>query len=183
MVIESKIPKEAEIPPTDFVIVGGTGDLALRKIFPALFHRFLDGQIPDSCALIAAARHTLPKDEFLAQLRPFCEEVITQANESDWQAFGERVQILAFDVKSGEGASEIEAACLATAAIPRVFYFAISPTLFADACQTLERTGLKTEQTRLVVEKPMGHDLKSAEALDDSILEVFEERQIYRIDH
>jgi glucose-6-phosphate 1-dehydrogenase len=73
MVIESKIPKEAEIPPTDFVIVGGTGDLALRKIFPALFHRFLDGQIPDSCALIAAARHTLPKDEFLAQLRPFCE--------------------------------------------------------------------------------------------------------------
>src|SRR6056300_1224949 len=183
MVIESKIPKEAEIPPTDFVIVGGTGDLALRKIFPALFHRFLDGQIPDSCALIAAARHTLPKDEFLAQLRPFCEEVITQANESDWQAFGERVQILAFDVKSGEGASEIEAACLATAAIPRVFYFAISPTLFADACQTLERTGLKTEQTRLVVEKPMGHDLKSAEALDDSILQVFEERQIYRIDH
>ena len=50
MVIESKIPKEAEIPPTDFVIVGGTGDLALRKIFPALFHRFLDGQIPELCA-------------------------------------------------------------------------------------------------------------------------------------
>ena len=48
MVIESKIPKEAEIPPTDFVIVGGTGDLALRKIFPALFHRFLDGQIPEA---------------------------------------------------------------------------------------------------------------------------------------
>jgi len=50
MVIESRIPKEAEIPPTDFIIVGGTGDLALRKIFPALFHRFLDGQIPESCA-------------------------------------------------------------------------------------------------------------------------------------
>ena len=183
MVIESKIPKEAEIPPTDFVIVGGTGDLALRKIFPALFHRFLDGQIPESCALIAAARHTLPKDEFLSLLRPFCDEVITKDNEADWLAFGDRVQVIGFDVKTGDGAEEIEAACLATAAVPRVFYFAISPTLFADACQTLERTGLKTEQTRLVVEKPMGHDLKSAEALDDSILAVFEERQIYRIDH
>jgi glucose-6-phosphate 1-dehydrogenase len=183
MVIESKIPKEAEIPPTDFVIVGGTGDLALRKIFPALFHRFLDGQIPESCALIAAARHTLPKKDFLDQLRPFCDEVITSDNEADWLAFGDRVQIIGFDVQTGEGAEDIEAACIATAAVPRVFYFAISPTLFADACHTLERTGLKTEQTRLVVEKPMGHDLQSAEALDDSILAVFEERQIYRIDH
>ena len=183
MVIESKIPKEAEIPPTDFVIVGGTGDLALRKIFPALFHRFLDGQIPESCALIAAARNAIPKTEFLAQLRPFCDEVITQDNEADWDVFADRIQIIAFNVRTGEGASDIEEACMATTAVPRVFYFAISPTLFADACQTLERTELKTDQTRLVVEKPMGHDLKSAEALDDSILEVFEERQIYRIDH
>ncbi len=183
MVIESKIPKEAEIPPTDFVIVGGTGDLALRKIFPALFHRFLDGQIPESCALIAAARNAIPKTEFLAQLRRFCEEVITQDNEADWDVFADRIQIIAFNVRTGEGASDIEEACVETRAVPRVFYFAISPALFADACQTLERTGLKTDQTRLVVEKPMGHDLKSAEALDDSILEVFEERQIYRIDH
>ena len=183
MVIESKIPKEAEIPPPDFVIVGGTGDLALRKIFPALFHRFLDGQIPESCALIAAARNAIPKTAFLAQLRPFCDEVITQDNQADWDVFANRIQIIAFNVRTGEGASDIEEACMATTAVPRVFYFAISPALFADACQTLERTGLKTDQTRLVVEKPMGHDLKSAEALDDSILEVFEERQIYRIDH
>ena len=183
MVIKSKIPKEAEIPPTDFIIVGGTGDLALRRIFPALFRRFLDGQIPESCALIAAARNSLLKKDFLDQLRPFCDEVITPDNESDWLAFGRRVQIIGFDVKTGEGADDIEAACIATAAVPRVFYFAISPTLFADACRTLERKGLKTKQTRLVVEKPMGHDLRSAEALDDSILAVFEERQIYRIDH
>ena len=183
MVIESRIPKEAEIPPTDFIIVGGTGDLALRKIFPALFHRFLDGQIPESCALVAAARHAVPKNDFLAQLRPFCDQAVTENNEADWDLFAERIQIISFDVKTGAGSDEIEAACLATAAVPRVFYFAISPSLFADACQTLERTGLKTDQTRLVVEKPMGHDLKSAEALDDAILEVFEERQIYRIDH
>ena len=108
MVIKSKIPKEAEIPPTDFIIVGGTGDLALRRIFPALFRRFLDGQIPESCALIAAARNSLPKKDFLDQLRPFCDEVITPANESDWLAFGRRVQIIGFDVKTGEGADDIE---------------------------------------------------------------------------
>ena len=183
MVIQQKIPKEAEIPPTDFVIVGGTGDLALRKIFPALFHRYLDGQIPESCALIAAARNTADKSTFIDALRPFCEQAITTENEPDWLAFAERIQLIAFDVKTGEGAEEIEAACLATAAIPRVFYLAISPTLFAEACQTLEKTGLKTEQTRLVIEKPMGHDLDSAVALDDAILKVFDERQIYRIDH
>lgn len=181
--IESRIPKEAEIPPTDFVIVGGTGDLALRKIFPALFHRFLDGQIPESCALIAASRHPVAKATFLDALWPFCEEAITAGDRSDWEAFSARIQIIGFDVQTGEGACDIEAACQATAAIPRMFYLAVSPSLFADACQTFERTGLKTPDTRLVIEKPMGHDLASAQALDDAILEVFEERQIYRIDH
>ena len=70
----------------------------------------------------------------------------------------------------------------ATTAVPPALF-----CYFADiVCRRLsdtQRTGLKTEQTRLVVEKPMGHDLESAEALDDSILAVFEERQIYRIDH
>ena len=181
--IESRIPKEAEIPPTDFVIVGGTGDLALRKIFPALFHRFLDGQIPESCALIAASRHPVAKATFLDALWPFCEEAITAGDRSDWEAFSARIQIIGFDVQTGEGACDIEVACQATAAIPRMFYLAVSPSLFADACQTFERTGLKTPDTRLVIEKPMGHDLASAQALDDAILEVFEERQIYRIDH
>lgn len=181
--IESKIPKEAEIPPTDFVVVGGTGDLALRKIFPALFHRFMDGQIPDSCALIAAARHVMPKDAFLDNLRPFCVPDQGRINESAWASFSSRIQIIGFDVESGAGAEEIEAACRATAAVPRVFYLAISPALFANACRTLARTGLKTADTRLVIEKPMGHDLASAQVLDDAILEVFEERQIYRIDH
>ena len=132
---------------------------------------------------LSRRRHAVPKNDFLAQLRPFCDQAVTENNEADWDLFAERIQIISFDVKTGAGSDEIEAACLATAAVPRVFYFAISPSLFADACQTLERTGLKTDQTRLVVEKPMGHDLKSAEALDDAILEVFEERQIYRIDH
>ena len=86
--IESRIPKEAEIPPTDFVIVGGTGDLALRKIFPALFHRFLDGQIPESCALIAASRHPVAKATFLDALWPFCEEAITAALRLDADVSG-----------------------------------------------------------------------------------------------
>jgi len=180
---KSRIPKEAEIPATDFVVIGGTGDLALRKIFPALFHRFVDGQIPESCAIIAAARHVVMKDEFLAKLRPFCGDLRSPSQTAMWDAFAQRIQVIGFDVQTGEGAAEIEAACLATAAVPRVFYLAISPSLFADACQTFMRTGLKTDQTRLVIEKPMGHDLKSAEALDDAILQVFDEGQIYRIDH
>ena len=80
-----------------------------------------------SCALIAAARNAIPKTEFLAQLRPFCDEVITQDNEADWDVFADRIQIIAFNVRTGEGASDIEEACMVTTAVPRVFYFAISP--------------------------------------------------------
>ena len=182
MVIESKIPKEAEIPPTDFVIVGGTGDLALRKIFPALFHRFLDGQIPESCALVAAARNVIPKADFLGKLRPFCDEVITKDNEADWDTFSQRIQIIGFNVKTGEGAEEIESACLATTAVP-VFLFCY----FADiVCRRLSDTRThrpKNGADAISCRKTDGSRPESAEALDDSILAVFEERQIYRIDH
>ena len=181
MVVESKIPKEAEIQPTDFVIVGGTVATALRKVFLALFHRFLDGQIPKSYGLIAAVDNATPKVEFIAQLRSFCDGVITLYDEADWDVLADRIQIMALNVRSREGASDIEEACMVKTVVPSIFYFAISPALFVDVGQTPDRTGLKTDQTRLVFEKPMGHDVRRAEAVDDSILEPFEERQIYRI--
>lgn len=119
--------------------------------------------------------------EFIAQLRLFCDEVIALYDEVGWDVFADRIQIMALNVRSREGTSDIEEACMVKTAVPGVFYFAISPALFADVGETLDRTGLKTDQIRLVVEKPMGHDVKRTDALDDSILEALEARQIYRI--
>ena len=70
------IPKSAEIPDSDYVVVGGTGDLALRKIFPALFWRYLAGQITTEFRLIVAARSSMSVDEFAGKLRPFCADAI-----------------------------------------------------------------------------------------------------------
>ena len=73
------IPKSAEIPDSDYVIIGGTGDLALRKIFPALFWRYLAGQITTEFRLIVAARSSISVDEFAGKLRPFCADAIADA--------------------------------------------------------------------------------------------------------
>ena len=67
------MPQSALVPDSDYIIIGGTGDLALRKIFPALFWRFLDGQVTSSFRLIAAARQEISKKDFADRLRPFCE--------------------------------------------------------------------------------------------------------------
>ena len=73
---ENLLPESAAIAPSDYVIIGGTGDLALRKIFPALFYRYLDKQIDEHFRMFAVARKISTKDGFVEKLRPFCQEAI-----------------------------------------------------------------------------------------------------------
>jgi glucose-6-phosphate 1-dehydrogenase len=72
------VPKSATIPESDYVIIGGTGDLALRKIFPALFWRCVAGQITPDFRLLVAARHVMSKQEFSEMLRPFCAPALVR---------------------------------------------------------------------------------------------------------
>ncbi len=178
-----RIPQESLIPASDFIIIGGTGDLALRKILPALFYRFIDNQIPDGCGLIIAARRLPNRAEFLARLKNFCDIAIATSEWEIWEKFCSRLSLVKFDVEIGTGAEEIKKICEGTKATPRIFYLAISPSLFGIACQTLKKRGLATSLTRLVVEKPLGHDLASACEVDNALLSVFKETQVYRIDH
>ena len=92
MLMEKSIPQTALVPDSDYIIFGGTGDLALRKIFPALFWRFCDGQLTDKVRLIAVARNSLPLDTFLDKLRPFCEDAFStyDMDESLWADFARR---------------------------------------------------------------------------------------------
>ena len=88
-----KIPIESLIPPNDFIIIGGTGDLSLRKILPALFYRFSDKQIPDGCGLIVAARRKPKIEHFETQLRVFCEGAIKNSGEGIWKKFFSRISL------------------------------------------------------------------------------------------
>ena len=181
------IPKSAEIPDSDYVIIGGTGDLALRKIFPALFWRYLAGQITTEFRLIIAARSSISVDEFAGKLRPFCADAIADEadGEDHWAGFIALIRIVALDAVSGEGGAEL--AELVNRRLsperPLIFYLAIAPTLFGAACETISKNGLAVPQSRLVVEKPLGNDGASARAINKLLLDVFDEAQIYRIDH
>lgn len=181
------LPDTAVIAPSDYVIIGGTGDLALRKIFPALFFRYLDGQLTDAFRLIAAARKMITKAEFVEKLRPFCAEAIN--SESDGGArfdeFVALIQIISLDVGTGAGADSLKSLLDENSADDRpvIFYMAISPALFGASCKLLQKVGLVTSSARLVVEKPLGHDGASARQINDELRAVFDERNIYRIDH
>ena len=179
---ETKVPS-VNLYPSDYVIIGGTGDLALRKIFPALFWRYLDGQITNEYRIVAASRREMSVGDLAEQLRPFCEEGI--ASEADWEGFLALISVIPLDVKSGDGASELGAfiTSKASAERPTIFYLAIAPSLFGDATRILKTAGLVTPQARLVVEKPLGHDGASSREINAELAEIFDETQIYRIDH
>ena len=179
---EAKVPS-VNLHPSDYVIIGGTGDLALRKIFPALFWRYLDGQITAQYRILAASRRDMSVSDLAEQLRPFCEEGIS--NESDWEGFLALISIISLDVKSGSGASELATFIekKASAERPTIFYLAIAPSLFGDATRLLKAAGLVSPQARLVVEKPLGHDGASSREINAELAEIFDETQIYRIDH
>ena len=185
--IRHSLPETAYVPDSDYVIIGGTGDLSLRKIFPALFHRFLDGQITSNFRLVAAARQAVSIDEFAAKLEPFCADAFADNAEAKahFAEFMSLITLVPLDVVSGDGGDAL-ASFLAekqSDARPVIFYMAISPSLFGASCQLLNKLELVTPSTRLVVEKPLGHDGASAKAINDELLSVFEEDNIYRIDH
>lgn len=187
MTHNKSLPETATISPSDYVIVGGTGDLALRKIFPALFYRYIDGQIDDEFRLFAASRKVPSKEEFTSKLRDFCADAIAQASDGEtrFAEFTSIIHLIAIDIVSGEGGEVLkeqlnQKTCPTR---PVIFYLAISPSLFGKACQCFDRLGLVTSSARLVVEKPLGRDAQSARAINDELRAVFDEGAIYRIDH
>ena len=183
----SVTPLSTGLAPSDYVIIGGTGDLALRKILPALFWRYLDGQITTDYRIVAASRRAISLDEFAGKIRPFCEDAFAsgRADADSWDNFLSILTMLTLDVASGDGGDALAAFIESRADVtrPAIYYLAIAPSLFGKATNLLQATGLVTPQARLVVEKPLGHDGASSRAINAELAEIFDEAQIYRIDH
>ncbi|MEP2530737.1 glucose-6-phosphate dehydrogenase [Shimia sp.] len=171
------------VDPFDLVIFGATGDLARRKILPGLFHRFRVGQMPDDSKIIGAARSKFDTNEFRDLIREAIQEFIAEKDRSDDQveAFLECLDYVHVDATGDTGWKKL-AGLLRENKI-RAFYLSVSPSLFGSIAQRLSDTGIATSDSRIVVEKPFGHDLASAQALNADLLRCFDEKQIYRIDH
>ncbi len=171
------------VDPFDLVIFGVTGDLARRKILPGLFHRFLVGQMPRDARIIGAARTDMGADGFRKMVTESLMEFAAQASDNKpvVQEFLETLDYIAVDATGEGGWSELVSAL--RTGVTRAFYLSVSPSLFSPIARGLSTHGIATADSRIVVEKPFGHDLDSAQALNADLRESFAEHQIYRIDH
>ncbi len=169
--------------PLDMVIFGGGGDLSARKLLPALYMAHVHGKLPAKTRILAIGRQDWTRERYLefveTHSRPFVE-VKAQTPEA-WQAFLAIFEYVRVDVTSAEDYARL--ATVSAGTVQRVFYLATSPDLFTKICESLANAGLVDEHARVVLEKPLGHDLASAQAINDAVGKYFTEPQIYRIDH
>jgi glucose-6-phosphate 1-dehydrogenase len=168
----------------DLVVFGGTGDLACRKLLPALYYRDRDRQMPDDSRIIGVARSEIDRDGYLAQIDAAVRRYVTAADldETCLKRFLDRLDYFALDA-TGERGWDLLAATLQDPERIRVFYLATAPDLFGPICRCLASSGLVTPETRVVLEKPIGRDLASARVVNQEVGAVLAENQIFRIDH
>lgn len=173
------------VDPFEIVVFGGTGDLARRKLIPSLYHRFCDGQIPKESRIIGASRSVLSRDEYLDMIREAYQEFNhdDQYDEGNWSAFCKIVDYVSVDVTEDKDWDALGKALDSSKSLIRVFYLAMPPALFSDICQGLKKAGLAHKKSRVVLEKPLGHDYDSANEINEAVGRVFSENRIYRIDH
>ena len=169
----------------DMVIFGATGDLAMRKILPALYRRDVDHQIPDAARIIGLSIENVDVDAFRERVRRALHEhlpAIEQHAEHEAR-FLSRLDYLVTDVTSHNGWNPLKGVLDQYPERVRVYYLSVAPSLFGVIAKGLAENGLNGDKARLVVEKPLGHDLASAKILNTQLSEVFDEHSIYRIDH
>lgn len=169
----------------DFVLFGGTGDLAMRKLLPSIYYHHCDNLLADAGRIIAVARSQLSREEYLARAKEAAREHVDKGcfTERKWQKFAERIHYIGIDVGDAGSYKPLSNLLEGEKDRCRVYYLSTGPQLFAPICQNLAKNKLISEKSRLAVEKPLGRDLESAREISDIIGSVFTESQIYRIDH
>ncbi len=168
------------VDPFDFIIFGGTGDLALRKLIPALWHRHCDDQLPLGSRIIAVSRGSATKDEYVGTLRDHLSEAM---KDPRWADFVERIYYVSLDATDSTTWVDLVELLDGRETVTRAVYLATPPTLFGPVSKGLVDANLKTQSTRIVIEKPVGHDFESARQINDEVGSCFSESQIFRIDH
>jgi glucose-6-phosphate 1-dehydrogenase len=173
-------PGRSPVPDFDLVLFGATGDLAGRKLFPALLHREAEGVLPKSSLIHAVGRAKLDNATFRASLEPGLAKI--GADRAVLETFLSKIRYYSVDFEVPDSIAPL-AEALKKSSRTRAFYLSIAPNYYARACEMLGASGLATPDSRIVVEKPIGRDLASATDIMDAVAKVFSEKQTYRIDH
>ncbi|MEK9711916.1 MAG: glucose-6-phosphate dehydrogenase [Thalassolituus sp.] len=169
--------------PFELVLFGGLGDLALRKLMPALYLLNRDGRLPEG-AIYAVTRRDMDRDTFVNKIRKSVESHVDSSclERPVLEDFLNKVHCFTLDVNDAAGYQAL-AATLSSNDVNRLFYMATGSDLYTPVCRGLNDAGLICSQSKIVLEKPIGHDLETAQKINDTVAEFFTEKQIYRIDH
>ncbi|MEM8920188.1 MAG: glucose-6-phosphate dehydrogenase, partial [Pseudomonadota bacterium] len=177
--------KFVPVDPFELVIFGGTGDLAQRKLLPALFHRFLDGQIDSTTKLVGVARSDMKTKAYRAFAREACKRTLNDEDwdEAKWAEFAQYLDYVQMDATAKDADWAALKKLLPAKQGPRVFYLATAPRLYVSICEGLGAAKLVRKDARVVLEKPIGTNLETAAEINDGVAKVFAEDSVYRIDH
>jgi glucose-6-phosphate 1-dehydrogenase len=181
--------------PSVLVLFGATGDLAHRKVLPALYHLWRTNLLPHEFLIVAVGRRPYDDEAFRTEVRGSLEEYsrVLPLDDDAWDSFAERITYHRLDFDDAKGFDALVARLDALdkeygTRGNRLYYLATQPSQFAELVAQLGRVGLDQERRdglwrRVVIEKPFGHDLESARKLNREVGKVFRESQVYRIDH
>ena len=169
----------------DLVFFGGTGDLTWRKLMPALFQAFRHGKLPQGGRILSVARDEQSDDRYRCWLRERFQEVEggKRPTDEEFSRFAELLHYRRMDLSHPEDYSGLKQWIDERGADTTVLYLATSPHLFTQICEQLGAVGLNGPNVRVVLEKPLGHDLASAQEINRVVRSVFTETQAFRIDH
>ncbi|HWA30350.1 MAG TPA: glucose-6-phosphate dehydrogenase [Rhizomicrobium sp.] len=168
----------------NLVIFGATGDLAKRMLLPSLYFLDQDGLLPEKLTIVGAARSALSHADFQKLARQSLEERVGGLDETVWKRFVKRLHYSPVDAGSPSGFEALSV--LLTEINPggdHLFFLSLSPDFYAPVCKGLRDAGLATAGSRIIVEKPIGHDLESCRAINAALTNAFSEDRIFRIDH
>ena len=169
---------------TDLLIVGGDGDLALRKLYPSLYYLELNDCMPEGVRIIGSARTGQTRQEFHAKIKTWLKKGVSEDlfSEDKWGSFADKIHFAQADATNPESLSGLKGEFFSEERT-LVVYLAIPPLIFGKVCNALDECGLAGENTRLVVEKPLGDSRESFLAINEELSRTFPEDQLFRIDH
>ena len=176
---------KASLKACDVVIFGGGGDLAMRKLLPALYHLDQDGLLAKNTRIIGASRRDMSAQDYQDKVREALNEFVPTSvgDKNTWPRFKERLSYVSVDAQEESDFARFNEHNVGDDEKDVVFYLATSPDLFGSICSSLANHGLNQERMRVVLEKPLGRDLISSRAINDEVTQNFGEKQIFRIDH
>lgn len=169
----------------DIIIFGGHGDLAFRKLMPSVYHLYTNGFIDKKSRIISLSYREMSLNEHLELVRIKMLEFLPKAefDEDEFAQFCTSLELVKVDITQKGDFKSLASRLDIHSERERIYYLSTSSDLFGQICQHLDQYQLISQNSRVVLEKPIGRDLASSQVINNEVLKYFQESQVYRIDH